>query len=96
MKFPHRELRQPRQKETMPKLKFQYPNLKWKKTPFSWQKLRTYRQGTSKKKRQRTIYVPETSTVKRRRGKKTVQPESTQETVQTKQPSHETPTEQQG
>jgi hypothetical protein len=51
--------------------------------------------GTSKKKRQRTIYVPETSTVKRRKGKKTTQPESTQETVQTEQPSHETPAEQQ-
>jgi hypothetical protein len=43
--------------------------------PFSWKKLRTYKARTSKKKRQRTIYVPETSIVKRKRGKKTVQPE---------------------
>jgi hypothetical protein len=48
-------------------------------------------EGTSKKKRQRTIYVPETSTVKRRKDKETTQPESTQETVQTEQPSHESP-----
>jgi hypothetical protein len=36
--------------------------------------------------RQRTIVVPETSTMKRRRGKKTIQPENRQETMQ---PSHE-------
>jgi hypothetical protein len=40
---------------------------------------------TSKKKRQRTIYVPETSTVERRRGKKLVQRENCWEMVQTEQ-----------
>jgi hypothetical protein len=49
--------------------------------------------GTSKKKRQRTIYVPETSIVKIRKSKKAEQPESTQEIVQTEQPAHEIPTE---
>jgi hypothetical protein len=52
-------------------------------------------EGTSKRKRQRTIYVPETSSVKRRKDKETTQPESTQETVQTEEPSHENPVGQQ-
>jgi len=34
-------------------------------------------EGTSKKKRQRTIYVPKASTVKRIKGKETTQPERT-------------------
>jgi hypothetical protein len=40
-------------------------------------------EATSNRKRQRTIYVIETSTIKRRKDKDTSQPKSTQETVQT-------------
>jgi hypothetical protein len=61
--------------------------------PIQLEENQSIQEGTSKKKIQRTIYVPETSIVKRRMGKKIVQPEITQETVQTKQPSHETPAE---
>jgi hypothetical protein len=44
---------------------------------------------TSKNERQRTIFVSETSIVKRTRGKNTIQPENIQEIMQTEQPSHE-------
>jgi hypothetical protein len=44
---------------------------------------------TSKRKIQRIIYVPKTSSIKRRKDKETTQPESTQETVQTEEPLHE-------
>jgi len=47
--------------------------------------------GTSKRKRQRTIYVPKTSSVKRRKDKEASQLESTEETVQIEEPSHESP-----
>jgi hypothetical protein len=43
--------------------------------PIQLEETQTMQAEISKKKRQRTIYVPKTSTVKRRRGKKTVQPE---------------------
>jgi hypothetical protein len=50
---------------------------------------------TSKRKIQRIIYVPKTSSVKRRKDKETTQPESTQETIQTEEKSHEIFVEQQ-
>jgi hypothetical protein len=46
---------------------------------------------TSKRKRQRTNYVPKILFVKRRKGRKTRQPESTQETMKKKYPSRENP-----
>jgi hypothetical protein len=49
--------------------------------PIQLEENQSIQAGTSNNKRQRTICVPKTSIVKRRRGKKTVQPESTQETV---------------
>jgi hypothetical protein len=57
--------------------------------PIQLVETQTKQEETSKKRRQRTIVVPETSTVKRRRGKKTIQPENIQEAMQTEQPSHE-------
>ena len=40
-------------------------------------KTQSMQEGTSKKKRQRTIYAPKTSTIKIRKGKDIAQPEST-------------------